>query len=188
MDPHHSVIRTAKPTDVFDLAELEVRSWRASYGSIFPASELQKMSVERRAISWARTLEQTAYQSVALVAEADDGVVGFLQAGPARGSNTGRIGEIYSIYVDPERWGRGIGTALMDVTFDFMAPRFEKAVLWVVRENEKARRFYEARGFHEDTGNLKTYTFFNYAVLCARYSRSLAARRLLDWSVYLGAG
>ena len=188
MDAIYPVIRTAKPADVFDLADLEVRSWRASYGTIFPESELRKMSVERRAISWAQTIEHPGYKSVSLVAETDDGLAGFLQCGPARGRNNDGNGEIYSIYVDPERWGRGVGTALMDVSFDFLAPRFDKAVLWVVRENQKARAFYEARGFHEDTGSLKTYTFFNYAVLCARYSRALSARRLLDWSVYYSAG
>lgn len=188
MDTIDSVVRTAKPSDVFELADLEVRSWRASYNTIFPASELQKMSVQRRAISWARTIEHPGYKSVSLVAETEEGIAGFLQCGPARGRNNDGNGEIYSIYVDPDRWGCGVGTALLEVSFDFLAPRFEKVVLWVVRENQKARRFYEARGFHEDAGSFKTYTFFNYAVLCARYSRALSARGLLDWSVYYSAG
>lgn len=188
MDTLRSVIRTAQPRDVLDLAELEVRSWRASYDGIFPASELQKMSVARRAMSWTRTIDYPGYQSVALAAESDDGIVGFLQCGPARGFRNQRLGEVYSIYVDPDCWGRGVGTALMDTAFDFMAPRFDKTLLWVVRENESARRFYEARGFHPDACNLRTYTFFNYAVLCARYSRSLEMRRLFDWSLYIGAG
>jgi ribosomal protein S18 acetylase RimI-like enzyme len=183
-----AVIRTAKSGDVFELADVEVRAWRAVYQSIFPVSELRKLSVERRAISWARQIEYPGYQSVSLVAESVDGVVGFLQCGPARGSRGARNGEIYAIYVDPDHWGRGIGTALMDVALDFLAPRFNQAVLWVVRENESARRFYTARGFHEDQGSLKTYTFFNFAVLCARYSRALTARRPLDWSMYFNAG
>ncbi|MGM0555239.1 MAG: N-acetyltransferase family protein [Myxococcota bacterium] len=184
MDTTSVVIRTAKPGDVFELADLEVRSWRAVYGSIFPASELRKLSVERRAISWARQIDHPGYQSVSLVADTGDGVVGFLQCGPARGPQAGGNGEIYSIYVDPEHWGAGVGTALMDIAFDFLAARFDQAVLWVVRENESARRFYKARGFHADQGSLRTYTFFNFAVLCARYSRSLASRRTFDWSVY----
>ena len=178
------VVRTARMDDVFDLAELEVRSWRAVYQDIFPINELAKMSVQRKAVQWGRLIREPGRRSAALVAEAESGPVGFLQCGPARDSRVTRAGEVYSIYVDPAHWGSGVGTALMEVGLDFLTPRFRTALLWVVRENENARRFYEAREFHEDRGSLKTYTFFNYAVLCVRYSRTLEARRMLDWGAH----
>lgn len=181
------VVRTAKTDDVVDLAALEVRSWRAVYGDIFPASELRKMSVVRKVAGWQRTVDQPDHQSAALVAESEQGVVGFLQCGPARGRDAERVGEVYSVYVEPEHWGCGVGTALMDIGLDFMAPRFRKAVLWVVRENDNGRAFYESRGFHEDRGSLKTYSFFNYSVLCVRYSRALHTRRTFNWGAYFSA-
>ncbi len=53
---------------------------------------------------------------------------------------------IENLYVLPEKQGRGYGTALLD----FAAARCLGAPrLWVLNVNEKARRFYDARGFRE---------------------------------------
>lgn len=53
---------------------------------------------------------------------------------------------IENLYVLPEKQGRGYGTSLVD----FAAARCQGAPrLWVLNINEKARRFYEARGFRE---------------------------------------
>ena len=53
---------------------------------------------------------------------------------------------IENLYVLPEKQGRGYGSALVD----FAAARCQGAPrLWVLNVNEKARRFYEARGFRE---------------------------------------
>lgn len=53
---------------------------------------------------------------------------------------------IENLYVLPEKQGRGYGTVLVDFAAArcLVAPR-----LWVLNINEKARRFYEARGFRE---------------------------------------
>ena len=53
---------------------------------------------------------------------------------------------IENLYVLPEKQGRGYGSALLE----FAASRCQSAPrLWVLNINEKARRFYEARGFRE---------------------------------------
>ena len=53
---------------------------------------------------------------------------------------------IENLYVLPEKQGRGYGSALLDLA----AARCKGAPrLWVLNINEKARRFYEARGFRE---------------------------------------
>ena len=53
---------------------------------------------------------------------------------------------IENLYVLPEKQGRGYGSALLDLA----AARCQGAPrLWVLNINEKARRFYEARGFRE---------------------------------------
>ncbi|MBP3659798.1 MAG: GNAT family N-acetyltransferase, partial [Oscillospiraceae bacterium] len=53
---------------------------------------------------------------------------------------------IENLYVLPEKQGRGYGSALLEHAAARCpgAPR-----LWVLNINEKARRFYEARGFRE---------------------------------------
>jgi GNAT superfamily N-acetyltransferase len=48
------------------------------------------------------------------------------------------------LYVDPERQGRGIGSALLDHAKSLRPDRLE---LWVFQKNDGARRFYERHGF-----------------------------------------
>jgi GNAT superfamily N-acetyltransferase len=38
-------------------------------------------------------------------------VVGFVSVGPSRDSDAS--GELFAIYVDPDRWGAGVGTELI---------------------------------------------------------------------------
>lgn len=52
-----------------------------------------------------------------------------------------------SLYVLPERAGRGIGSKLLDVALDALAAEgFERAYLWVLADNVPAPAFYERRG------------------------------------------
>ena len=51
----------------------------------------------------------------------------------------------------PEAWGRGLGRALLrDVTAELVGLGYREAVLWVVPQNDRARRFYESEGWRDD--------------------------------------
>ena len=47
------------------------------------------------------------------------------------------------LYVHPDRQGQGIGPALLAKALEDGRPK----QLWAFRQNTRARRFYEARGF-----------------------------------------
>ncbi len=53
---------------------------------------------------------------------------------------------LHSLYVDPARQGRGVGSALLDVV---KAVRPDGFALWVFESNTPARRFYAERGLVE---------------------------------------
>jgi hypothetical protein len=63
----------------------------------------------------------------------------------------------------------------------WLGPRYQRAVLWVVRENLQARRFYEARGFGWDEDSFRVLPFFDYFAQCVRYSTSLDGYPSYDW-------
>jgi GNAT superfamily N-acetyltransferase len=68
------------------------------------------------------------------VAEEDGRVLGF----------AGLTDDMLShLYVEPEAQGRGIGGALLDQAKERRPHGFR---FWVFQRNERARRFYEARG------------------------------------------
>lgn len=71
-----------------------------------------------------------------IVAEDDSGIVSFLAR---RGE------EVRLLYTRPDRIGRGAGTQLIEAA---IATGVSALELWCFQANTRARRFYEARGFH----------------------------------------
>jgi len=60
-------------------------------------------------------------------------------------------GEIYGLYLDPERTGRGLGAALLAYALaDLRARDFGEIAVWPFEENERALRLYERSGFRRD--------------------------------------
>ena len=63
----------------------------------------------------------------------------------------GRVAELYALYVRPPWWSTGTGRALMErVLARTGAAGYQAITLWVLRDNERARRFYERAGFTPD--------------------------------------
>ncbi|TYL38228.1 GNAT family N-acetyltransferase [Natronococcus pandeyae] len=51
------------------------------------------------------------------------------------------------IYVEPDYWGEGIGTALLERSIDVLPEGIERLRLEMLDGNEVGHRFYAARGF-----------------------------------------
>jgi GNAT superfamily N-acetyltransferase len=69
--------------------------------------------------------------------------------GSCEGSD--RTGEVYALNLRPDCWRHGFGSVLLEQGEGAMrAYGFTEAVLWVLPGNERARRFYEARGWRHD--------------------------------------
>ena len=57
-------------------------------------------------------------------------------------------GHVSMVFVDPERWGRGVGSRLLDALHREMRARdWRASSLWTRSNNERARRLYEGRGY-----------------------------------------
>ena len=80
------------------------------------------------------------------VAEDGGRIVAFVSVGPSRDDDA--EGELYAIYALPEAWGTGAGAALMQAGLAAMrAAGYRDAVLYVLDDNPRARRFYEREGW-----------------------------------------
>ena len=158
-------VRAATPEDAETIAAVRVRSWQVAYAHVFPEEALAQLDASSVAAFW---LERLAAGDRALVT--DDGS-GFASVGPSRDAPD--EGEVYAIYVDPEHWGTGRGRALMDAALDALREAgFEEAILWVLDDNPRARRFYEAGGWQTD-GAMKEDEFLDTPVREVRYRISL---------------
>jgi GNAT superfamily N-acetyltransferase len=161
-------VRRARPDDADAIAEVHVRTWQAAYEHLFGAERLAGMDPARRAEHWRRWL---AGGELTFVAEADGRVVGFVWVGTSRDDDA--EGELYAIYVLPDSWGSGAGPALMGAGVEAMrAAGHRDAILWVLDDNPRARRFYEREGWELD-GNRKEQDHLGVRVAEVRYRLNL---------------
>jgi GNAT superfamily N-acetyltransferase len=148
------MVRHAVPGDARRIAEITVAGWMTAYVGIVPDDVRHRQNVERHLAYWL-TDEAQQPPMQTWVAEANGCVVGYAHAGPFRPEpgEDSEAGELWGIYVDPDHWGHGHGHALMAVVVDhFRLCGYDAAYLWVMRNNERARRFYERGGWEVDDG------------------------------------
>lgn len=142
-------IRDPRLADCAALAEAHVRAWQAAYRGIMPDAYLDGLESEERARQWAATLFDPPSGFQCVVAELDGRVCGFATFGPD--PDDAEAGELYALNVDPDCWGRRVGSALLSTAVRALEEMgFGRAVLWVAPRNDRARRFYEAHGWEPD--------------------------------------
>lgn len=170
------VIRDPVAEDADDLGGVHVRAWQAGYrDGLMPDDFLESLSAADRADMWRRGIEAGPRpRHRRLVADDEAGVlVGFIAVGPADGDSEAVEGEVYSLNVDPDHWGRGAGSLLLAAGVEALAGSgFEGAVLWVHPDNARARIFYEARGWSAD-GAARDVEVLGVPIPEVRYARSL---------------
>ncbi|MGW3803053.1 GNAT family N-acetyltransferase [Streptomyces clavifer] len=168
-------VRDMEPGDCDAVAEIRVRGWQAAYAGLVPQAYLDAMDVAREAELRRRTFAAGGPQVHAVSLAADSAVTGWACYGPCRdaGAPSGR-GELYALYVHPERIGTGAGRALLsELTARAATAGFHEMALWVLRDNTRARRFYERAGFLPDGAEESSETG-GAAVPEVRYVRTLS--------------
>mgnify|MGYP003734357905 CR=1 FL=1 len=156
-------VREARPDDADALAAAHIEGWRVGYRGLVPDEYLDAPRfAEQRLDTWrAWTWGDNLPGSQVFVAERAGRVVGFGFCGPARvdptcdqisaptgGGVSTTLGEVYAFYVHPDAWGSGAAPALMARCHEYLHDNgYERAVLWVLRDNPRARAFYEKSGW-----------------------------------------
>jgi ribosomal protein S18 acetylase RimI-like enzyme len=162
------MIRTATDADFEAVAAIHVRSWQAAYGSAFPDSYLAALDVAKRAAMWRRIVSLGTAEIA--VQEVEGDIAGFICIAPSRDADAeSGTGEVSALHVDPGAWRSGHGRKLMDWAKDVARARgWKRVTLWVLRDNARARRFYEAVGFSTD-GATHEKSFDGFVVPEVRY-------------------
>jgi ribosomal protein S18 acetylase RimI-like enzyme len=145
-------LREADAGDAAAIRADHVASWREAYAGILPDEMLKELSAESRAGMWGAVLEDpAAFGDCAIfVAERDEEIVGFGTCFRQRDealAAQGFAAEIGAIYVLRAHQGAGLGRSLMRLMAQRLVDQSRgTASLWVLRENAKARAFYERLG------------------------------------------
>lgn len=141
------IIRNANLGDADGIATVQVASWQKIYRGIMPDSILDNLSIKEREHQWHNLINQNIN---IMVIEKDNAIVGFASICAARDADLDqkKYGEISAIYLHPDVWQQGLGKKLCDaVLMQLTKEGFLKVIVWVLKENVQARRFYEAMGF-----------------------------------------
>jgi ribosomal protein S18 acetylase RimI-like enzyme len=148
-------LREARRGDELAVAELHVRSWQEAYGELMPAEFLDRLDPRERAIRYAFEATEadapTTLLAVEPGAEDEEAIAGFATFGGSRDEDARGLGEVYALYVDPDRHHGGVGRQLMaEARRRLREAGFDDAILWVLDGNDRARRFYEGEGWTPD--------------------------------------
>jgi len=146
-------IRRAAKSDAAAIGRVHVETWQSTYAGLLPDAMLAAMSDVRQSAYWGRLLADPGESRGVFVADDQEmGVIGFGSCGPVRDLPEGldgterRVGEVYTLYVEPDFQNQGLGRRLLDALFrQLRADGCDAAVLWMLAHNP-TRFFYEGMG------------------------------------------
>ena len=148
-------------------------SWRAAYDDILPESVLDAVTVDPTAEDVEDWRDGVEGDDSAVFAAVVDGTVrGFVDVRWGAENTKSFVGpdeaDVKAIYVRPDWWGEGVGTALLDRGLDVLPDRVATVRLEAFADNDVGARFYEAREFQRvETGETEvageTYPTVIYA-------------------------
>jgi ribosomal protein S18 acetylase RimI-like enzyme len=163
-------IRAGSAADAAQVAAVQRETWFAAYEGIIAAEVIDRVTLPDDGARVRQSFRTRPRQRMLLATDPDatgpdaGEVVGYASYGPetdvlnapwphpltADGAG-GRVAELYALYVRPAWWSTGTGRALMErVLARTGAAGYQAITLWVLRDNERARRFYERAGFAPD--------------------------------------
>ena len=164
------VIRASSVADAAQIAAVQREGWFAAYGGIIPAAIIDRVTTPDGGARVRQTFRTRPWQRMLVAVAADQagvaapGVVGYASFGPetdvlsapwphplTTDGKDGSVAELYALYVRPAWWSTGTGRALMErVLARTSRAGYLSITLWVLRDNHRARRFYERAGFAPD--------------------------------------
>lgn len=143
-------LRDATALDLPDVSALFLRCWRG-YGDVLPERVIAVFDEQGARELWREALEAPGPGTRGVVAVEDGRLVGVIRMGHDPDELT--AGHVFSLYVDPDAQGGGVGRRLLDAAVEwFRSEGLTEATLWVFEANDRARRFYGRAGWTPDGG------------------------------------
>ncbi|MQA01429.1 MAG: GNAT family N-acetyltransferase [Streptosporangiales bacterium] len=151
-------MRPALAADAPAIAHIQVRSWRAAFRELLPATALDSMTGEaareQYEQQWLQSVEQppSSHHRV-LTALARNTVTGFAAYGPSgdddRWARTDA--ELYTLTVDPDHYHAGHGSRLLNATVDLLREDgYQTLSTWVFADDARYRGFLTSSGWAAD--------------------------------------
>ena len=156
------MIREATVADSVRIAEIDVFSSRYAYRNVLSDECLYTdLTVEKRVPVHRAWIAEKRFVEYVYEDPGTGTVTGMMGVGPGEDDDKKGAWELHFLYVDPDHMRMGAGSELLRF---FERKGREKGcpefVVWVLEENETARKFYEKHGYRPD-GKEKIFKRWN---------------------------
>lgn len=137
------VIREMLPEDYKGKSFVHYQAWNETYTGLIIQDFLDSRSLEKCEKMTNKYPENTY---VALI---DDKVVGFACPLKSKEDDLGEVGAVQAIYVLKDYYDQKVGYKLMKKCLEILND-FDNVVVWVLKGNDRAIKFYQRVGFEID--------------------------------------
>ena len=137
-------VREATSEDIEDILDIAERGWNSTYGD-----SLSQGTIDTAIAEWydpGDTREHIRRENGAyFVAEKDEDIIGYISGGPG---DKERVAHLGAVYVDPDYWGKGAGTALLEEFEGFCRREgYDRIQFHVLTDNNVGTSFYEKHSY-----------------------------------------
>lgn len=140
-------IRKVKQGDADALAYIQTESWKAAFKGIIDAEMLDKCTnIVKATNMYQKLLDENKGNGYLLTVDDKPHCIAYWDS--ARDLELTGKAELICIHSLPDNWHKGFGSKMMDMVLeDIKKSGYFEVVLWVFKDNLRARAFYEAKGF-----------------------------------------
>ena len=140
-------IRKVKQGDADTLAYIQTQSWKAAFKGIIDDEMLDKCTnIDKARLMYQRFLDENKGNGYLLTVDNKPHCIAYWDK--ARDPKLAGKAELICIHSLPNNWHKGFGSKMMDMVLsDIKSSGYSEVVLWVFRDNLRARAFYEVKGF-----------------------------------------
>ena len=141
-------IREMTEDDAHEVARIHTASWQHAYKGIMSDSFLLNIDTKKREENWKKGFTEGP-KIIRLVLE-DSGQMKAFACG-FHNRHQDKLPacdcELWAIYADPKAVGLGYGHKIMDAyMYELKSRAFKNMCVWVLKDNKRARKFYEQSG------------------------------------------
>ena len=139
------IIRKVKRENIEDVVDIQVTGWQTAYRGIIDDEYLDKLSREEKIKKRKKDFDSNGF----IVAEYENKVIGFCRYSTENRNEEIKEAdcELLALYVKYEYKHKGVGTKLFSYVKEaFKKLNKHKIVLWCLKENENAKKFYTKMG------------------------------------------
>jgi len=140
------VIRNVEENDFMQVAEISVNGWKNAYRGIIDDDYLDSLDANEKYKRFKQNFKEGSF----IVAVNNEKVLGFCRYSDVYRDNPNDTTidcELCALYINWEDRGSGIGRALVEHVMERLKAIQKRCmVIWCLKENYKARGFYEKLG------------------------------------------